>query len=105
MAEIPTLKKSFEDKVSEKIEEIVTLKITTIVGTEEKGKKIQTTIDMIQGDIKTVIDEDFLKDDTLKPIYNFHSQREKQGTHIVKENISAIKEVISLADMLTDKLK
>jgi hypothetical protein len=56
---------------------------------------IWTAIDLVQGDITTVIDPEF-QGEAGKELRDFHKSRETQGLEIMRGNISALKELVSL---------
>lgn len=101
MSDIPVLKESLIDKIERSLIEMVNLKTTTIVGTEQKGRAISTTRDIFQGDIKTIIHDDFIADESLKPIFDFHREREDMSVEIIDGNIKALKSLLELAKDLT----
>ena len=78
-------------KIETAISELVDLKITTKVG----DKVLQTTIDLVQGDITMSIDPWF-NEPEQKPLLDMHLQREKQGSEIVKQNVEALSRLIKL---------
>jgi len=59
------------------------------------NKVIWTAIDLVQGDITTVIDPEF-QGDAGKELRDFHKSRETQGLEIMRGNISALKELVTL---------
>jgi hypothetical protein len=97
------------DSLEKSIDNLVTLKIITSVGpTTEAGqapaagatpaaptKALVTTINLLQGDITTEIDPAYLTPE-YKPLWDFHSAREKQGADIIKANIEAIEKLFKL---------
>jgi hypothetical protein len=99
-------------KISDAIEELVTLRITTAVGavdwTKDQGaqpancKAMESTINLLDGDIKTLIDQAFVTGD-FKDLRSFHQDREKQGHEIVQGNIAALKALLDLARSLITK--
>lgn len=99
---------TFIDKVIEKIENLKTLEIRTIIGEfkwnektmrieykEDEVKMIMTQIDLLEGDITTVFSDDFLKEPYEK-IRDYHAEREKRGQEIIDGNLKALKELITL---------
>ena len=104
----------FVAKVEQALEELVTLNIVTAVGEAQietkqidgglerrsitvsgKNKVIWTSIDMLQGDITTVIDPE-LQGDAGKELREFHKGREAQGIAILRENIGALRDIVKL---------
>ncbi|MBW2057798.1 MAG: hypothetical protein JRH07_06520 [Deltaproteobacteria bacterium] len=101
--------KNFVDKILEKIENLKTLEIRTVIGNfkwnpqtrkieyaEGKVKTIITQIDLLEGDITTAFSEDFLEE-PYAGIRDFHAEREKRGQEIIDGNIKALKELVGLA--------
>jgi hypothetical protein len=99
------------------IEGLITLQIRTVVGsftlapdpTADKlvptgtAHYLETTTDLVGGDITTKIDDWFLVPER-KPVLDMHLQREKQGSDIIKGNIEALKELWKLvSEMIHDK--
>jgi hypothetical protein len=97
-------------KVEKALEELVTLKIVTAVGEMEvdvnegrrasvtalsKSKVIWTSIDLLQGDILTVIHPDY-EGEAGKELREFHKARETQGIAIIKENVAALRDLVKL---------
>ena len=72
---------------------LMTLKITTTV-VSEVPKEIETTIDLVQGDISNSLNEAFLKDTDLQPIQEFHAGQIEKGQAIVKGNVEIIVELV-----------
>jgi hypothetical protein len=92
-----------------KIKEMVTLEITTAVGTveykEDAGapattaancKAMESKINLIDGDITSLIDQAFVTGD-YKELRAFHQAQEARGQQIIKDNIAALKELLSFA--------
>ena len=94
------VQQKFSDKVKESFDKLVKLEIKTAIGTEQNNRAIKTTIDLLQGDISTIIHDDFITKPELEPIYKFHLEREAQGIERVKGNIEAVKSALSLAKEL-----
>lgn len=98
-------------KIINALEELVTLKITTIVGQvtikpdgcidnldfSKEHNIIMTKINLLDGDVMTVIDKAFVTGEyqTLK---EFHSSREKEAQNIVKQNIEAIERLLKFVN-------
>ncbi len=95
-------------KLEGALNELINLKIVTAVGAitgtgkeldidwTQNPKVMLTKIDMIQGDITTVIDPIFVTGE-YKELRQFHAEREKQGLTTVRDNIKAIEELYNLA--------
>ncbi|MFZ5891743.1 MAG: hypothetical protein ACOY0T_11870 [Myxococcota bacterium] len=105
----------FIKQVEKSLERLVNLNVVTAVGSakveikSEQGsgastsieltgpstKVIWTAINLAQGDVTTVIDPDF-QGDGGRELREFHKSRESQGLEIIRGNISALKELVSL---------
>ncbi len=109
--------KDLKQKIIDSIKNLVTLEIVTAVGgitsvsksdttggggvksldidLSKDAKVMLTKIDILQGDIKTVYDEEFVtgKYQNLKA---FHTEREKEGYNIIKQNIEILKKLLKL---------
>jgi hypothetical protein len=93
-----------------KLSELTTLQIRTVVGSfaseggqpagklkiDGAGHFLDTSIDLLQGDITSQIDEWFLAPER-KAILDLHHQREKQGNEIIRANVQAVRELWRLA--------
>ena len=102
------------EKIKEKIDNLVTLEIVTVVGDVApalaEGKKsekpvigysknpkvILTRVNLIQGDITTVFHEEFVTG-KYQDLRNFHAAREKEGYEMVKANIAALEKLWEFA--------
>lgn len=93
-------------KVHDKIEDLATLKIKTVVGScTVEGETVEpnftgaqiiySKIDLVDGDITTVIDESFLTPER-QSLKDFHMEREQQGRDIIRANIQTLGSLISL---------
>lgn len=109
-------------KIEDALKNLVTMEIITAVGgvkfksssnkgTEENlpdidpnsnPKVILTKIDLLQGDIKTVFNEEFVTGN-YQCLREFHADREKQGHEIVTKNIEAIKALIGIIKEFPEK--
>ena len=110
--------RELKKKIWESIKNLVTLEIITAVGQvchrhdgenseQETGlpdldydndpKVILTKIDLLQGDIKTIYNEEFVTGN-YQGLREFHAQREKEGYEIIQKNIIALKELLNLLD-------
>lgn len=96
---------------------LVTLEIITAVGQvqfDDKGKNpdldrgqahkvILSKIDLLQGDIKTVFDPEFVTGN-YQELRDFHKLREEQGHQLIKDNLAALKQLFDLAkDLRAEK--
>jgi hypothetical protein len=103
------------DDVKGKLNKLVHLRITTVVGhvtvnfnpdgsagevNAQEIKAISTNIDLLQGDITTSIDTEFITGQ-YQSLWEFHSAREKQAQEIVHENIKAVASLIQLIKDIT----
>lgn len=101
------------NRIKEALENLVTLEVITAVGqvkfggpgtqnpdldTDKDYKLILTKIDLLQGDIKTVYDPEFVTGN-YRELKEFHKSREEQGHQLVKDNLAALK---SLFDLVMD---
>ena len=72
---------------------LMTLEVTTtVVG--DQPKEITTKIDLVQGDISNSLNEAFLKDATLQPIQEFHTEQVEKGQAIIKGNVELIVDLV-----------
>lgn len=106
-------------KIKNAMDNLVTLEIVTAVGdvkfqpksdTEKdkiiatidyaaEPKAILTKIDLLQGDIRTVLHEDFVTGNYTE-LREFHAAREAEGHKIVEENIAALEKLFQLVKKL-----
>jgi hypothetical protein len=104
---------SFIDKLKASAEKLITLNITTAVGNAEHdpaaagsftvgkdAKIMNSSIDLLQGDITTIIPEAFMEA-PYSAIREYHQAREEAGQQIIKENIACIKELLLLVEKLS----
>ena len=100
------------EDIQNKLKDLVTLNIVTVVGDvayKQDGSNsepvvndgnnarcISSSINLLDGDIKTLIHE-ALTTDEFKNILDFHLSREKEGHNIIKGNIEALMELVKLA--------
>ncbi|MDM8515985.1 hypothetical protein QUF76_07285 [Desulfobacterales bacterium HSG16] len=103
-----------KDKIVKSIENLVTLEIVTAVGhvrfDDEDGKEgtnlpdldyskdhkvILTKIDLLQGDIKTIYDEEFVNGE-YENLKAYHAAREKEGYGIIEKNVAALEKLLNL---------
>ena len=85
----------FVEKILAGIDNLVTLQITTVVDVAGAKKKIETSIDLLQGDIRTEMSEEFVTGDYVT-LREFHQKREEQGQQIVQDNVDALVKLIEL---------
>ncbi len=62
---------------------------------EGEVKQILTQIDLLKGDITTLLSEDFLEA-PYNQIRDFHAEREKRGQEIIEDNYKGIKGIDKL---------
>jgi hypothetical protein len=98
--------------IKNSLEHLVTLEIITAVGAikvnDDKGpdldydkapKMILTKINLLQGDIKTVFDEEFVTG-PYQALREFHGAREKEGYQLVQNNIAALERLFQFVKSL-----
>ena len=98
--------------IKNSLEHLVTLEIITAVGAIKFGgdkgpdidydkapKMILTKIDLLQGDIKTVFDEEFVTGQ-YQAWRDFHSAREKEGHQLIQNNIAALERLCGVLKSL-----
>jgi hypothetical protein len=102
--------KKFLTTLEGKLVDLTTLEIRTVVGSfvSEGGLPegkirldgaahfLNTSIDLLEGDITSEIDEWFLAPEH-KAVLDLHHEREKQGNAIIRANVQTIKELWQLA--------
>lgn len=97
---------NFLKTVMTKVRDLTNLEIITAVGTCTEGAEgispniggsqmMYSKIDLIDGDMTTVIDESFLKGERAT-LREFHMEREQQGRDIIRANIQTLGNLISL---------
>jgi hypothetical protein len=100
------------DEIRAAIREAVSLKISTIVGDIEWVDKrtapnvtnsdtMYTEIDLVQGDLVSMIDRAFLDPD-MSGLRDYHKAREDQAYEIIESNIKALKELGEYVKELRD---
>ena len=98
-------------KVGSVIDDLTTLQVTTCLGKVDpaqlrnvdsglisNAKVIHSSIGLLDGDITTVIDEVFVPEAEIPKLRDFHEQRVTEGGDIVKRNIEAVKELLSMVE-------
>lgn len=103
-------KEAFTKRVLEALENLVTLKIVTVVGTYDAKasqpgpgtKMMRTRLNLLDGDRVTEIDPEFASG-ALAPLRDYHAQMEKQGNDIIKANIETIEKLIGMLAKLDVK--
>lgn len=61
-----------------------------------KMRKLFTRIGLLDGDITTAMDEEFLSNEAYAGLRDFHQDTVAQGTAIVHNNVKALKELVIL---------
>ena len=109
--------KDLVNRIESSLNNLVTLEIITAVGQvifkpqkdqaqgsgisypdidyNKKPKVILTKINLLQGDIKTIYDEEFVTG-SYTGLRDFHADREKEGYEIVHKNLAALKELLDM---------
>jgi hypothetical protein len=111
MADIEKKRNSFSDfvnRIEEKISDLTTLNIRTIVGDfhyidnetieakrDGEFRMIFTDMSLIDGDITTRISNDIMQD-KYAWVRDFHARKEEKGHEIVQGNIRAIVQLFEL---------
>ncbi|HSG15000.1 MAG TPA: hypothetical protein VLE70_01595 [Anaerolineae bacterium] len=112
------------DKVEAAVADLTTLKVVTAVGdvnlsqevvekdgvksqthaeTYQNAKAILSTIDLIDGDIMTVIDEVFINEGSYIPVRDDHLERIQSAQEIVEANVKLLKSLVdAVGDILTN---
>jgi adenylosuccinate synthase len=114
MAEQETVDlEGLQKQIQAAIKNVISLKITTIVGnlTQEDmttspvvidPKTIHTEIDLLQGDLVSMIDERLLADE-FAIIRQHHEKREEQAHQIIDGNIKALGKLAALVQEMLDE--
>lgn len=96
----------FIDKIETGITELATLRIETLMGNLEKTAEgidlkadpeiqgVVSEINLLSGDIKTKITEDFYKN--YPELVQFHQSRELKGHEILQGNFEALKSIYEI---------
>jgi hypothetical protein len=114
----PETSNAFDDlyaKIEAAVKELTTLKVVTAVGdvnvsqeiitangatteshseTYQNAKAILSTIDLVDGDIMTVIDEVFVNDESYTAVRTDHLERIKEAQSIVRANVELMKTLV-----------
>ncbi len=62
----------------------------------QAGKKMFTRIGLVDGDISTAMSDDFVTNEAYSDLRSFHQDTVAQGNEIVRNNVQALKELVSL---------
>ena len=85
------------DKLTRAVNGLTKLNIVTKVSDGSKNQiKMETVIDLVDGDITNNIHRDFVVGE-LKELRAFHESQVNRGQDIIKENIAALKAIFELA--------
>ncbi len=78
----------------------VELKINTSVCQQDDPEQIETTINLLEGDIKTTIHPNFISN--MKDVKSFHQEQVNKAEQIVEKNISTLRSMTeAVLDLLT----
>lgn len=99
-------------RIESALDDLTTLNIVTAVGrvtlpakdaasgpvppVDRDAKVMRTSIDLLRGDMTTVMDPDFVTG-PYQALREYHAAREKQGAAIIQANIEALKSLKNLA--------
>jgi hypothetical protein len=105
---------TFVKKIEKALEELITLNVVTVVGAVKidtsltdggwdrskmtlapDTKAIWTSLDLLQGDITTVVHPE-LQGDAGRELRAFHRDREAQGLAIIQQNVAALQGLLKL---------
>ena len=99
------------ERVRSAVEDGLTLRVVTVVGDittdvqdDPKGKpvvkvsgddqpSITTVFDLVDGDVRTFVHRRFVEQEPMKPMLQFHEEREKLAHARVGENIKLLREL------------
>lgn len=89
-------------KITESIENIVTLNVETIVVAEGADDvTVLTKIDLLQGDISTNLPADYFSEDNAL-LREFHTDKEKQAQAIIDKNLD---QLVAAAKSLAEAIR
>jgi methyl coenzyme M reductase subunit D len=102
-----------QKQIQAAIKNVISLKITTIVGnvmqedlttppTVTDSKTMHTEIDLLQGDLVSMIDQRLLADE-FAIIRQHHEKREEQAHEIIDGNIKALGKLAALVQEMLDE--
>ncbi|MCP4697498.1 MAG: hypothetical protein GY862_11690 [Gammaproteobacteria bacterium] len=94
------------EDIKNALNNLVNVEIRTVVGNfthdadgppkrAADSKEIYTRINLLEGDISTYFNEEFLEG-SLSSVRQYHAMREKNGLAIVQENIDALQKMVGL---------
>ena len=105
--------KKLLERVRSAVDDGLTLRVVTVVGDvtadvsdNPKGKSrvkvsgedqpsITTVFDLVDGDVTTFVHRRFVEQEPMKPMLQFHQEREKLAHARVAENIKILRELYS----------
>ncbi len=104
------------DKIQSRMEEMVKLRITTVVGNTtidgdvgeltvtapNDGKVFHSTINLVEGDIYNGVPEGYNSAE-LSAVYEMHKANVDNGQQIIKDNIDTLRALVELAIDVKDK--
>lgn len=73
--------------------------------TGQSGKRIYTKIGLLEGDIKNIIGEDFIKDESYQELRQFHEGQVNKGQTIIKNNLETLKTALNTLIEIQQKEK
>ena len=88
--------KSIREQILAALNSVTTLTIRTVVH-GSVDKEMRTDIQLVTGDIKTEMAEDFVTGQ-YAALRDFHMKREEEAQEIVKRNVDAVMQLLSLED-------
>jgi hypothetical protein len=93
----------FLEQIRRGVSDMVRLTITTTVESDDGSQAITTKIDLLDGDISTTMDAEFV-DGRYVGLREFHAAREEQGHAIIAANVRALRSLARLAiDLIPDR--
>lgn len=110
MAESTGLLEKVSKKIAEVIDNVATLRITTVIGNVKLSndgqipealaydgavKVLVSHINMLQGDVITVLPAEVLTEEPYKALQTFHAAQIQEGQNIVKANLDMLHDLFS----------
>ena len=105
MAESEGLLEKVGKKIATAVDKLVTLKVTTVIGNvklDPNGKipaelaydgtvkVLVSHINLLEGDITTVLPAEVLTDESYKALQTFHTAQIQEGQNLVKANLEML---------------
>jgi hypothetical protein len=88
--------KATQETIAQAIAKVVELEIeTSIIDTNKVERKMVTKINLVQGDIKSSMDREFVVGE-LKELRAFHETQVLKAQQIIKDNLEALKTLWTL---------